>query len=147
AVFGFPVSVLAGQGRWSALMGTAFLPWALVAVTGPRPRGLRARLRAAGTGIVSVMVVPWSVAALGLVPLLFALGLQAVRRLPPRPLVALFSTAGAVVGVSYLYDRSSLLLDGTPIGVPTRLVPMALLAAAVLLAMVAGSWRVGFVAG
>lgn len=146
SLFGMPAAMLAADGRWSALMGAALLPWALVAVTGPRPASRRRLLGAMGLALVTTTVVTFFVPALGVVPLLFALAVKVVGRFQSRLLVALVGTAGAGVGLPYLHDRLPLLLDGAQIPVPTDLLAVVVLAAALGLGMVAGSWRAGLLA-
>lgn len=145
ALFGFPAAVLAGDGRWAALVGIGLLPWALIAVTGGRPPGRRGLMGTTGLGAATVGLVAFFVPLLAPVPFLFAVALKAMGRFQSRPIVALVATAGGLVAVPFLMSRLPD-LGGAPFAVPARAVPIVILAVTLLLAMVAGSWRTGFLA-
>lgn len=142
ALFGLAAAVLAAGGRWSALVAIGILPWALLGVVGPRLRSRRRFWAVAGAGAVAVTLVSAFVPLLGFVPILFALVLRTVGRFPARPLVALVSTAGVVVGVPHIITRSAHLLGGVPLPVQTELMPTAALVVTLAAGMVAGAWRV-----
>ncbi|HEX2152694.1 MAG TPA: hypothetical protein VHL52_01790 [Acidimicrobiia bacterium] len=147
AMFGLPATTLATEGRWTALIGIGLLPWAMAAVVGPRPVTRRHYLGSVGWAMVALAAVTCFVPALAVVPLLFALAVAAIGRFPSRPLIASIATLGALVGVPYLLSRGPALLDGLPFQVSGHPLSVLVLAVTVLLAMVAGSWRAGAVAG
>lgn len=147
ALFGPPAALLAAEGRWAALVGAGFLPWALVAVMGSPGGGTRQYWAAVGKATLAVAIVSSFAPLLGVVPVLFAIGVRLLGRFPSRPLVALPATLGAVVSVPYLLGRGEKLLDGTMLPIEVGVIPLAAIALAALAGMVAGTWRASFLGG
>jgi len=138
ALFGLPASILAGDGRWAALIGVGLLPWALAAVTGPRAHGRRAWLGQAGRATALTALMSCFVPLLGVVPILFAVLLKVIGRFSVRLGVAAVATVGGIVGLPYLVT-TQYLLGGAPIRVDIGVIALVALAATTLLAMVARS--------
>lgn len=147
ALFGLPAALLAGQGRWTALVGIGLLPWALSSVLGQGGRGPRAYWGAVGKATLWVAAVSAFVPLLGVVPLLFSASVRLLGRFQSRPLVALPATAGSVVGLPYLLGRGEALLDGVAMPIEVGVFGLVVITAAVLAGMVAGSWRASFLGG
>ncbi|HEX7097958.1 MAG TPA: glycosyltransferase [Acidimicrobiia bacterium] len=147
ALFGLPASILATDGRWSALIGIGILPWALASVVGSPAIGRRRWLGQAGLATFFTGLVACFVPVLGIAPLLFAVGLKLTGRFRPRLLVSLVGTMAAVVAVPYLVSRRDVLMDGVPIRIDAHPLIVALVAVTLLLAMIARSWRAGTIAG
>lgn len=146
-LFGLAAAYLADGGRWPALIALALLPAALATVLGPPASSRREWWGMAGRSLVAVALVSAFVPWLAPAPLLFALAVRLMGRFDSRPLIALVGMLGGVIGVPYALARSGHLVDGVPMAVDLDLLPFAVLVAAVLLGMVAGSWRASALAG
>lgn len=147
ALFGLPAAILGSGGRWSALVGIGILPWALSSVVGSAAVGRRRWLGQLGVTAFLTGLTATFVPVLGVAPLLFALGLELTGRFRSRWVVALTSTPAALVAVPYLISRQELLMGGVPIRLRAHPVVLVVVAATLLLAMIARSWRAGAIAG
>ncbi|MGH8911420.1 MAG: hypothetical protein ACRDVD_02830 [Acidimicrobiia bacterium] len=147
AMFGLPAAILAGEGRWMALIGLAILPWAMTSVVGPAPTSRREWLAAWGRSTLAVGLVSLFVPILGAAPLVFAVGVRLLGRFPVRLGVALASIVGVVPALPYLLSHGRRLVAGVPLAIEIDLLSGLALTVAVLAGMVAGSWRVSTMAG
>lgn len=147
AMFGAPAALIAAGGRWSALIGLALLPWAMISMLGPPLRSRREWWGAWGRSTLAVGLVALFLPLAAVVPLLFAIGVRLIGRFPVRLGVALASVIGGLAAVPYLVVHQRLLLFGVPLTVDVAFWPMLALAVAVVAGMLAGSWRVSAVAG
>ncbi len=147
AVFGPAAALLAGGGRWPALLAIGVLPWALSTVVGDRREGRLQRLADISRTTLAVGLVSMLVPALAVVPLLFAVGVRLIGRFKVRLLAALVGTVGSLAALPFLLARLGQLVGGVPLAVDVHPVALLVMVIVVLAGMVAGSWRASALAG
>ena len=146
-MFGVPAALLAGEGRWTALVGLGILPWALLSVLGDTPATRRQWLAVWARSTLAVGMTALFLPVLAVVTALFAIGVRVMGRFPVRLVVALAATVGGLAVAPYVLANQEKLLGGIPLAIELPLVPMLALTVATLAGMVAGSWRVSGLAG